>query len=57
VVFDKICIHNSKNGFVMVGRHYYPWLDQLCVIENNETCITIFLPIFFLHYFLLIFLL
>jgi hypothetical protein len=27
-----------------VGRHYYPWFDQLCVIEDNKACI-FFLPI------------
>jgi hypothetical protein len=32
------------NGFLRVGRHYYPWFDQLCVIEDNKACI-FFLPI------------
>jgi hypothetical protein len=35
------------NRFLRVGRHYYPWFDQLCVIKDNGACIIIFSPLFF----------
>jgi hypothetical protein len=36
-------------------RHSYPWFDQLCVIEDNETCIIIFYHYFHYYYFVNIF--
>jgi hypothetical protein len=51
VVFGKIGVPALGNGFLRVGRHYYLLFDQLCFIEDNEACIIIFSPIFFLHYF------
>jgi hypothetical protein len=47
-----MCLQLHKINF-RVRRHYYHWFDQLCVIEDNEVCIIIFLSIFFSIIFLL----
>jgi hypothetical protein len=46
VVFNKINVYNSKKCILRVEKHYYPFFDQLYIIEDNETYIIIFSPIF-----------